>query len=60
MREVFPIKENDKERIINDLKTTKFACIRYGLRDIETITTKDYTDGINVQVSCENIRSRNS
>jgi len=48
LREGFPIKENDKERIINDLKTTKFACIRCGLKDIETITTKDYTDGINV------------
>ena len=44
----FPIKENDKERIINDFKTTKFACIRCGSRDIETITTKPYADGINI------------
>ena len=58
MRDRSPIKENDKERIINDFKTTKFACIRCGSRDIETITTKPYADGINIH-SCYELTNHN-
>ena len=48
MRDRFPIKENNKARIIKDFKSIKFACIRCGSLDIETTAVEPYDDGINV------------
>jgi transcription elongation factor Elf1 len=48
MNDKFIIKENNKERIIKDLKLTRFACIRCGSRDIEITAVEPYADGIKV------------
>jgi len=48
MNEEFQIREDDKERIINDFKSIKFRCIRCGLRNIEVIGAEPYADGINL------------
>ena len=48
MNEKFPVIETDKNRIINDFKSNKFACIRCGSRKIKITTVESYNDGMNV------------
>ena len=48
MNDKFPIKENNKERIIKEFKLTRFACIICGSRDIEITAVEPYADGIKV------------
>ena len=49
----FPIEENDYDRIVDDFKEIKFACIRCGSRDIEITGVEPYTDGINAHSRLE-------
>jgi hypothetical protein len=47
MKEEFPIREEDEERIKNDFRLMKFRCIRCGFQDIEINEIEPHTDGIN-------------
>jgi hypothetical protein len=47
MKEEFLIREDDKERIVNDFRSIKFPCIRCGLQDIGINEIQPYADGIN-------------
>ena len=48
MREEYPIKEKDYERIIKDFRSIRFPCIRCGSKDIEIVGSDPHVDGINV------------
>jgi len=47
MKEEFPIREEEEERIKNDFRLMKFRCIRCGLQDIEINEIEPHADGIN-------------
>jgi len=49
MREKYPVKEKDYERIIKDFRSIRFPCIRCGSKDIEILGADSHTDGINVR-----------
>ena len=47
MKEEFPIREKDEQRIKNDFRLMKFRCISCGLQDIEINEIEPHADGIN-------------
>jgi DNA-directed RNA polymerase subunit RPC12/RpoP len=47
MKEEFPIREKDEQRIKNDFRLMKFRCIRCGFKDIEINEIEPHADGIN-------------
>ena len=47
MKEEFPIRGENKERIVNDFKLIKFRCIRCGSKNIQINEIQPYADGIN-------------
>jgi DNA-directed RNA polymerase subunit RPC12/RpoP len=47
MKEEFPIRGENKERIINDFRLIKFRCIRCGSKNIQINEIQPYADGIN-------------
>lgn len=49
MREEYPIKEKDYERIIKDFRSIRFPCIRCGSKDIEIVGADQHADRINVR-----------
>jgi transcription elongation factor Elf1 len=49
MREEYPIKEKDYERIIKDFRSIRFTCIRCGSNDIEIVGADQHADGITVR-----------
>ena len=53
MNKEFQIREEDKERIIDDFRSIKFRCIRCGLQNIQVIGAEPCADGINVHGSHE-------
>ncbi len=49
MREEYPIKEKDYERIMKDFRSIRFPCIRCGSKDIEIVVADPHADKINVR-----------
>ena len=49
MREEYPIKEKDYERIMKDFRSIRFPCIRCGSKDIEIVVVDPHADKINVR-----------
>jgi len=47
MKEEFPIRGENKERIVNDFTLIKFRCIRCGSKNIQIDEIQPYADGIN-------------
>ena len=49
MREEYPIKEKDYERIMKDFRSIRFPCIRCGSKDIEIVVADPQADKINIR-----------
>ena len=44
MREEYPIKEKDYERIMKDFRSFRFSCMRCGSKDIEIVVADPHAD----------------